>query len=264
MRAPQIMSPRRTIRFWLNYLVLACILPAAVVATFLIMRSYTQERASLERDSVGTARALMQAVDAELTGIRSALRILTLSAHLASGDLAKFHQQAQEAARATNVNNIVLTDPSGQQLVNTLRPFGAPLPLHGNPNQLRRVLETGRPIISDLYIGGVSRALMIGVEVPVFSSGKAVYGLAMGILPERLGEILYRQKIPSDWVAAILDSTGTIVARTAGADQFVGKKAAPALMRSLTEASEGMFDGLTLEGTPVLGISAARRCRIGP
>ena len=110
MRAPRIKSPRRTIRFWLNYLVLACILPAAAVAAFLIMRSDTQERASLERDIVGTARALMQAVDAELAGIQSAMQVLALSAHLAAGDLAKFHAQAQEAARLTHGNNIVLTD----------------------------------------------------------------------------------------------------------------------------------------------------------
>jgi hypothetical protein len=108
---------RRSIRFWLNYLVVACLLPAGAVATFLIVRSYTQERASLERDIVATARALMQAVDAELAGIQSATQVLALSAHLASGDLAKFHSQAREAVSVTQTNNIVLNDANGQQLV---------------------------------------------------------------------------------------------------------------------------------------------------
>jgi signal transduction histidine kinase len=252
MRAPGIKSFRRTIRFWLNYLVLACILPAAAVATFLIMRSYTQERASLERDMVATARALMQAVDAELTGIRSAIEVLALSAHLASGDLAKFHAQAQAAVRATHGNNIVLTDASGQQLVNTLKPFGEPLPLTGNPDQLRRVLETGRPIISDLFVGGVLRAPVIGVQVPVLLDGRPVYGLAMIMVPERFGDFLRRQKIPSDWVVGILDSSHTIVARSVHIDEFVGKKASPRLLRALAQASEGVLDGLTLEGVPVL------------
>jgi len=192
-------------------------MPAVVAATFLIMRSYTQERASLERDTVATARALMQAVDAELTGIRSALQILALSAHLESGDFAKFYAQAQEAVRATNGHNIVLTDPGGQQLMNTLRPFGEPLPRHGNPAQLQRVLETGRPVISDLFIGGVTRSLLIGVEVPVFFNGAPSYGLAMGIMPERLGEILQRQKIPSGWLLGIFDRAGTTIARTPSA-----------------------------------------------
>ena len=83
-------TPRRTIRFWLNCLVIACIVPALIVTTFIIYQSFNQERAGLERDTVGTARALSQAVDAELAGVRSALLVLSKSANLASGDLAGF------------------------------------------------------------------------------------------------------------------------------------------------------------------------------
>jgi len=241
-------SPRRTIRFWLNYLVVACILPGAIVATFIIVRSYTQERASLERDTIGTARALMQAVDAELIGVRYALQVLAHSTYLVSGDLAKFYEVAQEVVRTTNGNNIVLTDVNEQQLLNTLKPFGEPLPLHSNPDQLRHILQTGQSAISDLFIGGVTQAPIISIEVPVFANGKAVYGLAMGVLPERINEILLRQKIPSDWVAGIVDSTGTIVARTIGGDRLVGKKVSPDYMHALSEEPEGAFEGTTREG----------------
>lgn len=255
MHAPQTQSHRRTIRFWLNCLVLACILPAAIVATFIIMRSYNQERASDERDTIGTARALMQAVDAELTGVSTTLRVLALSPHLASGDLAKFYVEAQDVVGLTNGNSIALVDAGGQQLLNTLMPFGDPLPLSGNPDQFRRALETGEPAISGIYIGGVTRAPVISIVVPVFSHGgnrNPVYGLAMGILPERVNEILRRQKIPPDWVAGIVDSTGTIVARTLGGEQLVGKKASTAFMRALTEDPEGAFEGFTREGITVI------------
>jgi PAS domain S-box-containing protein len=253
MRAPQIRSPRRTIRFWLNALVIACILPAALGATYLIARSYARERASLERDTVATARALMQAVDADLAGIQAVLQILATSSHLASGQLDKFYDQAREALRDSDGGNIVLTDSGGQQLINTLKPIGERLPLHGNPDQLRSVLETGRPVISDLFIGAVTRSPLISIEVPVYSNGKPVYGLAMGIFPERLSEVLRRQKTPSGWVTGILDRTGTIVARTDNAEQFVGKKGSAPLLRSIAEMPEGMMDGVTLEGIPVLG-----------
>jgi PAS domain S-box-containing protein len=228
-------------------------MPAAAVATFLIMHSYEQERASLDRDIVGTARALMQAVDAELTGIESATQVLALSAHLASGDLAKFHAQAQAAVRVVHGNNVVLHDLNGQQVVNTLKPFGEPLPPTGNPDLVRRALETGRPIISDLFLGGLLRSPVIAVEVPVLSDGRPVFGLAMVILPERFAEFLRRQKIPPDWVVGIVDSTGSFVARTIGADEFVGTKASPPLLRRLAEAPEGVIDGRTREGLAVLG-----------
>jgi hypothetical protein len=196
MRAPNTWSARRTIRFWLNSLAVACILPTVLVAAYLIARSYAQERASLERDTVATTRALMQAVDAELAGIVSALQVLAASPYLETGELAKFYDLARVALRTIDGDNIVLTDAHGRQLLNTLRPFGEPLPLHGNPDRLRRVLQTTRPVISDLFIGEVTRAPVVAVEVPTFSGGVAAYKLGIGILPHRLGEILNRQKIP--------------------------------------------------------------------
>ena len=253
MHAPQTqLAPRRTIQFWLNCLVVACVLPAVIVTSFIIFRSFTQERAGFERDIVGTARALNQAVDAELNGARSALLVLAMSPYLAAGDFARFYDEAQQAARAINVDNIVLSDVNGQQLINTLQPFGTSLPLHGGREQLRRVIETGQPVISDLFIGAVTKRPIISIEVPVLSDGKPRYALATGIFPERLSEILRRQKMPSDWVAAIVDSSDTIVARTVGGDEFIGKKVSSDLKRALMTASEGTFEGTTLEGVSVL------------
>jgi signal transduction histidine kinase len=253
MHAPYAqVRPSRTIHFWLNCLVIACVIPAVIVATFIIFRSFTRERASFERDLVGTARALSQAVDAELKGDRSALLVLATSPYLASGDLARFYDEAQRVVRAINVDNIVLSDLSGQQLINTLKPFGAALPYHGNREQLRRVIDTMQPVISDLFIGGVTGKPIISVEVPVLRDEKLRYALAIGILPERLTEILRRQKMPPEWVAGIVDSSDTIVARTVGGDEAIGKPVSKDLKRALTGAGEGAFEGVTREGVAVL------------
>ena len=121
MHAPQRpIVLRRTIRFWLNCLVIACVVPAVIIATFIIYRSFNQERVGLMRDTVGTARALGQAVDAELKGTRSAMLVLSMSPHLASGDLARFYGDARKLVEALNIDNVVLSDQDGQQLINTL------------------------------------------------------------------------------------------------------------------------------------------------
>ena len=112
-------APRRTIRFWLNCLVFACIFPAVVGTTYIIVHSFNQGRAGLERDTIATARALSQVVDAELKGARSALLVLAESPYLVSGDLAKFYDHARELVSSLSIDNIVLTDISGQQLINT-------------------------------------------------------------------------------------------------------------------------------------------------
>jgi signal transduction histidine kinase len=253
MHAPHAqVAPSRSIRFWLNCLVIACVVPAVIVATFIIFRSFTRERASFERDLVGTARALSQAVDAELKGDRSALLVLATSPYLASGDVTSFYEEAQRVAHAINVDNIVLSELDGQQLVNTLKPFGTELPYHGSRQQLQRVIETKQPVISDLFIGAVTGKPIISVEVPVVIGGEVRYALAIGILPERLTEILHRQKMPSDWVAAIVDSSDTIVARTLGGDEAIGKPVSRDLKRALTTAGEGAFEGATREGVAVL------------
>ena len=243
---------RRTIRFWLGCLVIACILPAILIAAASAVISYQRERASLERGTVATARALVQAVDLRLASVKSALQALAASQDLAIGDLQAFYDEALNILPFVAANNVVLTDRSGQQIINTLKGLGEPLPQHGNPELVRRVFATGKPVISDLFIGAVTQKQLIDIEVPVFINGALVYSLAMGIFPERLGEILTRQNTRPDRVVAIFDSTGTIVARTHNAEQFVGRKGASALVSRMSEITEGVIETNTLEGIPVL------------
>jgi signal transduction histidine kinase len=253
MHAPRRqLAPRRTIYFWLNCLVVACVLPAVIVTTFIIFRSFTREDADFERDLVGTARALSQAVDAQLKGNRSALLVLTTSPSLASGDLARFYKEVKEIIPSIDADNIVLSDLDGQQLINTLVPFGAPLPRHDGREQLRRVIETRQPVISDLFTGALIGKPLISIEAPVLIDGKTRYTLATGLFTERLSEILRRQKMPSSWVAAILDNSQTIVSRTTRGDEFIGRQVSPAFKKALIAAREGTFDGATLEGINVL------------
>jgi two-component system sensor histidine kinase/response regulator len=253
---------QRTIRFWLICLVIACILPVTFAAGFLIVNSYRQNTAEVGRSTTATTRALIQAVDAELHGVQSALQALATSPHLTSGDLAGFHRQARETLNVRVGVNVVLTDSAGQQVLNTLKPFGEALPRHGQPDQARRIFQTGKPAISDLFLGPVFTSWVIAVEVPVLSNGKVIYSLAMGVTPERLSDILGRQNIPPNWVAAIFDSTGTIVARTHAPEQYVGKKGAPEFIRRFAEVAEDSVETTTIEGIRIFS-SFSRSPRSG-
>ena len=226
----------------------------SVAAALLISYSYDRQSKIIEQRTLETARALAQSVDRELATGRVALLVLARSPYLASGDLAAFHRQARDAIPDLPGDSVVLSDASGQQLVNTLRPFGEALPLRGNLGQLRRLFETGQPMISDLFVGQVMGRPIIALDVPVRRGDRVAFALAMGIFPERLGEILARQKIPPDWVVSIFDSQGTIVARTRAAGEFVGQKGAPALVQRMAQAAEGRLEADTLEGIPVVAV----------
>jgi signal transduction histidine kinase len=260
-----MVARQRSIRFWLGCLVVACILPASLVAVGLTLRAYDRELADIERDTVATARALVQAVDGELTGAISALQALATSPLLAAGDLAGFYRQAELLLETRSGSNIVLTLPSGQQVLNTLRPLGAALPSDGNPGTLAQVFETGRPAI-DFIEGPVAGRPLVAVEVPVRLDGKVAYGLGMGIAQEDIGRILARQDLPGDRVVSIFDDTGTTVARNRRAAEFIGKKGAPQLVERIAQAKEGAVETRSLEGiamvwnfsrSPVSGWSVA-------
>jgi len=241
-----------TIQRQLVRLVAASVVPAALAAALLIGYSYDRQRALIEDRTLDIARALAQTVDRELASAQAALSVLATSPYLASGDLAAFHRQAQDAIRDLRGDIFVLSDASGQQLINTLVPFGSALPLRGNLAEVRRVFETGEAVISDLFVGRVARRPLITVDVPVRRGDRVAFSLAMGFLPQRLGQILTRQKIPPGWVVSILDSQGTIVARTRAAEQFVGQKGPPALVQRMARVAEGRVETETLEGIAVL------------
>jgi signal transduction histidine kinase/CheY-like chemotaxis protein len=243
----------RTMQFWLGWLVVGCILPAVLVAGFLIVESYQRERASVERDMIGTARALMQAVDADLNGFHSTLQVLAGSRSLASGDLRAFYDEAQALLPTQIGSNIVVHDPSGQQLINTVKPYGTPLPRETDLRMIERVMETGKPAVSDLFRGPVTGRQVLGTSVPVRIDGKITYLLGMGLFSDRLGEVLQRQKIPDGWIVSILDSSGNIGARTHEPERFVGTKASAAFLEQTSVADEGTYEIVTSRGVPIFG-----------
>ncbi|HJV86414.1 MAG TPA: histidine kinase dimerization/phosphoacceptor domain -containing protein [Noviherbaspirillum sp.] len=241
-----------TIRTSLSALVVTCIVPTLVTTIFLVFHAYDSERLRSDQRRVETARALMQAVDRELSSGEGTLEALATSPYLTSGDLQSFRAQLEDVQRYRPNNNFVLSDGNGQQLINTLLTPGSVLPRHGNPEQLRKVFEIGKPVISDLYLGGVTRRPIISIDVPVIRGNKVVYDLSMGFQPAYLGEILQVQRVPSDRLIAIFDSKGVAVARTWLPERYVGHMGAPQLVKRMQEVAEDSIDNVSVEGIPLV------------
>jgi len=123
-----------------------------------------------------------------------------------------------------------------------------------------RVVQTGKPQISDLIIGAVLRRPILTVGVPVFIDGKVAYVLAMGVGPEILSALLNEQNLPPGWNAGIFDRNGLIVAHNHDLGRLVGQPATPSLRAKISKNLEGWFPSVTKEGVPVY--SAFRRSPI--
>ncbi|WP_051244709.1 hybrid sensor histidine kinase/response regulator [Azohydromonas australica] len=240
-------------RSLLTSLVLACLLPAVLGATLLFGHEYQAGRANLDRNTVQTARALTQAVDNQLLTAQAIGQVLATSAVLAHGDLAAFHRRAREAVAVGGpVSNVVLIDPQLRQVLNTAVDYGGPLPGPPNPDSARRVFAGGRAVISDLQFSELFQRPVIGVEVPVVLEGRTAYALRVSLLAQQLDGLLKAQGLPPEWVAGVLDGSGTIVARTHAADQFVGHKATAQLLQAMVASAAGTTEAVTREGIPVL------------
>ncbi|MBN8437521.1 MAG: GGDEF domain-containing protein [Candidatus Accumulibacter sp.] len=236
-------------------LILACLLPGILGVAVLFAREYLNGRAQLERDMIATARAMVQSVDTQSFKARITGQVLSTSAALSRNDLEGFHRRAREVIAKTRVGmNFVLTNESGQQLVNTLREFGEPLPRHGNPEIPRRVFATGLPEISEIYIGGVLRKPVISVDVPVMDNDRVRYVLSVGVSLDDFNAILAAQHFPPGWVSAIFDNTGTIAARTHAPEAFVGQKGTVEYIQRISESLEGSMQTVTREGIPTLSV----------
>lgn len=251
-------KPLWSVHTFLGCLVFACLVPGLVGAALLFFHEYRDGRDRLEKDTILTARALVQTADAYLMEAQVAAQSLATDRSLAKGDFADFHRRARELLKVIQPgSNFVVTDKTGQQIVNTFKEMGNALPRNHDPVILQRtrdVLETGKPVISDLFIGGVTRQPIMVIDVPVFIGGKATYVLSIGVQPEEFNAILQNQRLPSDWIAAIFDTAGAIVARTHAAEQFVGQKGTAEFIQRIWEVGEGSMESVTREGIPTFSV----------
>ncbi len=235
----------------LGQLLTLAMLPFALAAAVIFYGVYQSEREQLEQEALQTARALLLAMDSELATATSVAQTLAESGMLERQDFAGFHERAREVLRTTGAgHNFVLSDLAGRQLLNTAAPYPGSLPSHGRPEQVTRVVAGGRPAISDLYFGALLQRPLVSVDVPVTIDAKTRYVLSIGLLPEHFSRLLAEQKLPPGWIAALLDSQGTVVARNLDPGRMVGKKATPDLLAQLQQQSEGRLASRTLEGIP--------------
>jgi len=248
-------EPRRrssTIRAVLTWAAIAWMIPAWLCISVGIVAFYGHERDRISQTTISTARALMTAVDNELAGKLAAAQVLAMSPYLRSADFAAFHREASELVPILHGNSFVLADASGQEIVNTLRPYGEKLPFRSNTKNTQTVFQTGKPAISDAVFGAVSKIASIAIDVPVVIDGAVKYTLALAISSSRLAELLTEQRLPSDWVTGIFDASGVMAARTANPEQFVGQKASPTLLSAMAGAATGFVESSTKEHIAVL------------
>jgi PAS domain S-box-containing protein len=91
----------------------------------------------------------------------------------------------------------------------------------------------------------------VTVDVPVVRNGESKYVLSMALLPETLARVFEDRPFPADWIVAIFDRNGLTIARSVGAERFVGRPGRPKLIAELQAKAEGAFQNISREGIPL-------------
>ncbi len=173
----------------LAVLVIAVMVAILLFAVFLIQYYAQANRETVTAQMLASARAMMMAVDSQLANKQGILIVLSGAKQLEDHDWPGFHERAKSVIAQETENpgdRIALIDPSGHQVLNTLVPYGTPLPDAGGLDAVREVVATGRPLTSDLFTGAITKAPTVGVYVPVFEQGRVAYVLVFAFAPQQI------------------------------------------------------------------------------
>ena len=215
---------------------------------------YRSAVAATGQQTLELARSMSLVVEQELQARMVALQVLALSPTLRGDDIGAFRAQSQAViAQRFPGSNLVLLKENGQQLMNTLLPPDAPLPVRPNMEASLQVFATGQPVVSDVYMGAVGPRLVVAIDVPVKrDDGSVAYVLSTNPPLEDFAAIIHRQRPREGWVVSVYDRRGVNVPRTPSPERFVGQPAASELLAHLLTEREGIFDNVTREGIEVV------------
>jgi signal transduction histidine kinase/ActR/RegA family two-component response regulator len=224
------------LRSHLLVLTLAVLLPVSVFGVATTLWVADREQAAFERGAIERTQALLTAVDTELGGHLTSLQGLATSYPLQNGDLDAFRRQAERLLPMhANWRAISLLRPSGEPFLSITRGDSTAPPVIA-PAEVGRTLGERTPGVSNLSVNGSRRTFSVTVPVEV---GGELSVLGVVVDARSVLDLLTPQRLQRDWVAAVLDRGGNVVARTSGGENFPGKAITRNLRQALQNASEG-------------------------
>lgn len=238
-----------SIRTLLVLLVLAILFPALLVGLWVVGLTKQLTRDGNQRLLEESARGLSMVLDLELAQRAGVVRALALSRMLDAAPnippttLRAFDEQARRTL--TGLEGWLEVRSANRVLINTRLDPGE-LPRALVPTPVFELSDTPQiqPLVENELLGIQHAALV----QPVLRNGRAVLNLTLTLLPHEFQRIIDQQKLDEDWVAAILDSEGRVVARHPGGVAYTGRHATDDLRARLATSRAGLMNSRTLDG----------------
>ena len=236
-----------SIRTRLLLLVFAVWLPAMAGFGLLARSTYLHERSQATEHMRDLAHSISLAIDSELDRRAAIARTLSVSRSLRDDELERFYDHAKRATDGTG-NSVIVVDAT-RQILNTRRPFGAPMPPRGwipNPPLL-----SGDPQVTDMLTSRVTGAPVITVMSPEADVSPQRFNIGIAFPPSVIQATLDMQSVPAGAVATVLDGAFNTVARSLDPQKMLGKHATAETVAILSRSQgDATFEAATREGVP--------------
>ncbi len=235
----------------LAILVVLVVLPVLAFAGQMVLHYARAAHAIQQIQLQANARALSLAVDREIALQQTVAFALSSSHSLARGDLRTFYDRGIEMLGGDNDRRVMLVDRDGTLILNTKTAYGTTLPPSALDPAISEVLRTGQPVVTDLVIGAVTNAPVLGVLVPSLQNGAIRYVVGVGFSPQRMTDLLDAQRLPKSWIASVVDRNGVMVGRSGNARDYVGRSAAADFLHAIAESTDGFGESASEDGRRV-------------
>ena len=242
-----------SIRSRISWLVLAWVMPTALVFLLLVAQSYTREREHVVSETAQAARAVAAAVERDLNGAQMAARILAASPALRTDDIGALRTLADSLLQpGLAVSAFIVSDARGRQLINTTLPASqAPPPLPQKwAASMERTREYGKPRLTSLLMAP-DEVPRLALNLPLPREKGTAYVLTALYPPDYLPVLLRELRLPAYLDAVLINADGINVARTVAPQRYVGQRSAAPLLEQIRQAREGVLRHATLEGIDV-------------
>lgn len=236
--------------YYIAAAVLALLIPLIIFAGYWVRSEFTKNQQVLEEYLFGRASTLAQRIDGEIRQEITVLQGIAALPSLDSPDLEAFRLQAERMVSAVpQWGSLGLIEPSGRQIVNTLAPIGAELPMTTAPDVVRRVFERRQTEIHTRRPdgGGLSTGHTVIIFIPVIRDNVVRYVLAAGMRASVVQEIAEQQIDDPRLLTVVIDERENILARSRAIEQFIGRQANEELRRATSGKTAGLFIAPTLD-----------------
>lgn len=241
-----------TIRNRLFRLVFVGTVPIIVFAIAILFIFATMKRDEFDRQMVVVAKTVGQTVGHDLGSQRTLAMMLALTPAAQNYEGAEFAELARKFHDQYPWLEIVIIEPETHRVAYSSR-HGVPSPdepplFAKGTTWIDRVVATGQPEVSDVFIGAVRRAVSVSTYVPILREGKVWRVLAVTVEAQRFQKIVMIDTMISDSVLTAIDRNGVFVVRNRGEESFAGRSVPADVWARMTSAEEGVFSGVDAEG----------------